>query len=278
MPSNNRSLEELCNLFGTDEATLVDALWRSPNARGYLRGALSELLLQAKLEASGFELERIKEKWNGPKLHHGDYYVRRSGGPWFVLESKGLKSNSEKWHKIRNAPTEPEELEKWFARKRKGELASWWRTLPPERKHAILQSRAYRRARILETHFVSGTAGRAGRAIATPRKDEFHVVALDLFLRTRRHEFIFARSEDLDSPADHPEHLKQNYLIDVIVPEIDNAPTIQSPWTRDFEAVFNSLRHPANTSERQVDERQPGARAAGVEDEEEQDFEEEDSD
>jgi hypothetical protein len=83
-----------------------------------------------------------------------------------------------------------------------------------------------------------------------------------------RHPYKCA-SYCLTSPNGHPDHLKQNYLIDIIVPGVDDGPTISSPWTRNFEAVFNSLRRPVNDNERQVDSRLPGARAAGVEDEEE---------
>ena len=273
MKSNKQSFGDLCKYFGTDEATLVDALWRSPNARGYLNGALSEILLQAHLEAKGFELERVKEKWNGPKLHHGDYYIRRPGSGWYVLESKGVKSNAEKWMGIRDTPVDPKGLRRWFERKRSGEIYSWWRNLSSQRQKAIIASGTFSKARILTTHFVSGTGGRAGREIATPRKGEFHIVALDLFLRTGRHDFIYANSDALDSPDGHPNHLKQKYLIDIIVPGVDGGPTIPSPWTDNFEAVFNSLQRPVKDNERQVDDRLPGARAAGVEDEEEQDFE-----
>lgn len=264
MTSSDFTLAALCARFGTDEETLVAALWRSPNARGYLLGSLCEILVSNELTRLGFELERIKEKWNGPKLHHGDYYVRRPGGPWYVLESKGLKSNSEKWHKIREAPTDPKTLERWFARKRSGEIIDWWNGLSVKRRAAIIKSQAFDRAQVLETHFVSGTGGRAGRTIATPRKSEFHVVALDLFLRTGRHEFIYASSQALEAADKDPDHLKQNYIIDIVVPTVDSEPTLTTPWTRDFVALFESLRNPVNEADRQVDTRAPGARAAGL--------------
>lgn len=91
--------------FRTTVRVFLDALKLSPNAQGYVRGSVSELLLKEKLEATGYEVERVREKWEGPKHphHHGDFYVRR--GPqasWFVIESKGVKSNSEKWRKLYN--------------------------------------------------------------------------------------------------------------------------------------------------------------------------------
>jgi hypothetical protein len=248
--------------FGVGPEVLVEALRASPNARGYILGSLTELLLRQHLERLGYSIRRIKEKWVGPKRHHGDFYVSADGQDWFVVESKGLKSNAEQWHKLALVGPSRAELENWFERKRSGEIRVWWQSLPPERKLRILEPGAFNRARVLETHFVSGTAGRAGRTIATPRKSEFHVVALDLFLRTGAHEFVFAASHALEPAERHPDHLKQNYLLDIVVG--DDAPVIRKPWTRDFNEVFRTLRDPVKCSEMQVDERGPDEREAEV--------------
>jgi hypothetical protein len=255
---------DLSRKFGTDPGTLIEALLGSPNARGYLLGSITEVLIRRALEAKSYELQRIKEKWVGPKLHHGDYYVRRGKRGWFVLESKGLKSNSEKWHKIARAPTDPARLEAWM-REKGGEFGAWWDSLSRVQRERILRSRSFPRALILETHFVAGTGGRTGRRIATPRKQESHVVALDLFIKTHQHEFIYATTNELESPEDYPDHLKQNYLIDILVPGVDTEPIIRPPWTRDFDVVFNRLAEPVRDQDRQVDTRAPGQREVGVE-------------
>ena len=91
--------------FKTTVRVFLEALKLSPNAQGYVRGSVSELLLKEKLEAAGYEVERVREKWEGAKHpnHHGDFYVRRNPqSSWFVVESKGVKSNSEKWRKLYN--------------------------------------------------------------------------------------------------------------------------------------------------------------------------------
>lgn len=91
--------------FNVDQKTFLETLKLSPNARGYIFGAISEFLLQDHLIANGYEILRIREKWEGEKHphHHGDFYVRKKGKKdWFVLESKGVKSNSEKWHRLYN--------------------------------------------------------------------------------------------------------------------------------------------------------------------------------
>lgn len=248
--------------FGLDPFGFLDAILRSPSARGYILGAVSEILLAEHLGSRGCEVKRIKEKWVGEKVHHGDLYVSADGEDWFVIESKGLKSNAERWRGIPQMPAGGESLERAMARRRRGDLGRWWRALPPERRERILASGAFDRGRVLDTHFVSGTAGRSGRRQATPLESEFDIVALDLFLRTGRHEFIFASSEALPASPKYPEHLQQNYLIDILVPGVDEGPTILPPWTWDFDEVFATLREPIDPYEMQVDSRKPGRREA----------------
>jgi len=154
----------------------------------------------------------------------------------------------------------PEALKQWFRRKQSGEIKEWWDRLSPKRRERILNARTFNQARILETHFVAGKGGRTGRLINTPRKSEFHIVALDLFLRTGRHEFIYAATAELPSPPQYPKHLKQNYLIDILVPEVDEEPTIPPPRSCNFHAVFQKLRNPGSKEEMQVDRRRPGER------------------
>jgi hypothetical protein len=79
----------------------------SPNAQGYVNGSVTELLLKQHLESLDYEVKRIREKWEGKKHsnHHGDFYFRKNGtNDWFVLESKGVKSNTEDWNKLYNLP------------------------------------------------------------------------------------------------------------------------------------------------------------------------------
>jgi len=93
-------------VFKTNLEVFFEALKLSPNAQGYVSGSITELLLKKKLEEEyGFEVKRIREKWEGRKHpnHHGDFYFRKPDTDyWFVMESKGIKSNSEKWHKLYN--------------------------------------------------------------------------------------------------------------------------------------------------------------------------------
>lgn len=92
------------DVFKTTVDIFLKALKLSPNAQGYVSGSITELLLKQHIENLGYEVKRIREKWEGKKHpnHHGDFYFKKSNEKWFVLESKGVKSNSEKWHKLYN--------------------------------------------------------------------------------------------------------------------------------------------------------------------------------
>jgi len=100
----NRLEDFVTKVFKTTLDVFLEALKLSPNAQGYVSGSITELLLKNHLESLGYEVKRIREKWEGRKHpnHHGDFYFKDINRNWFVLESKGVKSNSEKWHKLYN--------------------------------------------------------------------------------------------------------------------------------------------------------------------------------
>lgn len=290
--------------FGVDLDTLILAIELSPNAQGYLDGAVTELVLKGFLEKQGYELLRIKEKWEGDKLlaHHGDFYIRKNGTKdWFVLESKGVKSNSEKWHRIFNRPNlisfiskyipktpfkSVEKLEQYVDQQlpkfkneyksnvytlneikkhkmtgrntEKSKSIAELRVLPQEKLDAVIETRldyVMQKIRLLETHLVSGGSKKSERTQATPRVDEFHILALDLFLKTREHQFIFVNPKDLEPSSKDKNHLQQNYLIGFVFKGIQEKPVIVDPWSSDFNKVFSKLTNPVNESDMQVDRR-----------------------
>tara|TARA_Y100001958_G_scaffold96541_1_gene66402 strand:- start:2178 stop:3110 length:933 start_codon:yes stop_codon:yes gene_type:complete len=89
--------------FGVEEDVFLKALKMSPSAEGYILGAISEVILENYLNDNGFITKRIKEKPKGSfdsknPLARGDFYFTHPNFPkdsWLVIESKGLKSNSE---------------------------------------------------------------------------------------------------------------------------------------------------------------------------------------
>lgn len=290
--------------FAIGEDIFLEALRLSPSARGYISGAISEFLLRDFITSKGYEIMRIKEKWEGDKHpnHHGDFYVRKKGrNDWFVLESKGVKSNSEKWHKlfnkdnlisflakhIKRTPFKSEKeiirfvsenlklFEKEYGsnfytlndvRKykeasrttQKGEDMKLLRKLSQSELERALNKRlAYvmQFVRVLETHLVSGGSKKSARTQATPRSDEFHLLALDLYLRTGKHQFIFANPKFLTPSGSDKNHLQQNYIVDVLVKTAKEEPKPVAPWTNNFDEVFLTLTKPVNEKDMQIDER-----------------------
>ena len=283
-------------VFKTNLDVFLEALQLSPNAQGYVSGSITELLLKEKLEAEGFEVQRIREKWEGRKhpRHHGDFYFRQWGADcWYVLESKGVKSNSEKWHKLYNydnlrrfliregdklpwidpSQNREQQVGDWIAAnlpKFRDEYAStlyeyqevhrYSSIRPTEKSAAIAALRGFTRdeinqkieerlayvmARIavLETHFISGTSGVSERTQATPRSDEFNLIAIDIALRYPEHRFVFANPQNLEPSGDDPDHLQQNYIMGFVLTDADgkSSVTISDDWDDDFSAVFEML-------------------------------------
>jgi len=115
------------------------------------------------------------------------------------------------------------------------------------------------RIKVLETHFVSGTSGAGERTQATPRNDEFNLIAIDLYLRTGEHNFIFANPKELDPSESDPNHLKQNYIIGFIFPreQEDKRIFIDEKWYKTFKEAFKTLNemNSANKEDMQIDYR-----------------------
>jgi len=287
-------------VFKTNLEIFLEALKLSPNAQGYVSGSVTELLLKKKLEEElGFEVKRIREKWEGKKHpnHHGDFYFRRLDTRcWFVLESKGVKSNSEKWHKLYNcenikkflmnhedkiiwidhqAEIENQVVE-WLNQnlpKFQDEFApnlydyeevqKYLKNLPKkpnEKSKAILALKDYSReqtrrmidtrlnyvkskVKVLETHFPVGVSGASERTQATPRKDEFNVVSIDIFLRYPEHKFLFANPKYLESSGGDPNHLQQNYIIGFVFTDEEGKQTLSltEEWNEDFNEVYETF-------------------------------------
>ena len=284
------------NRFGVDQDIFLQAINISPSSRGYIMGAISELFLAEHLKKKGFEVLRIKEKPKGGNQAksaeaRGDFYIRPAGSKsdrWLVIESKGLKSNSEfrgdklnspdrlfrflkvvvslnknrakvyanglrsykrvktdwqrknrgksfpqfNWNKDFPGPIAANLSKVWSSEE---DLKRWVHSLPPE----LFTEAAYRKVEgaiaILETHQPSTrVAPITGLKQAAPLVSDFNVMAVDLFLRTGKHEFVFMNSTEISHSPTSPEHLYQNYVIDILVKDKKEALAINRPWYRDI--------------------------------------------
>lgn len=299
--------------FKTTLEVFLEALRISPNAQGYVNGSITELLLKHHLENLGYEVKRIKEKWEGKKHsnHHGDLYFRLNGtDSWFVLESKGVKSNTEEWNKLYNLSKlkkilfdyheiidwidstqeiEPQ-INEWIAANLPDlieapalytfEEINGYLNNPPKKETAKMlamkELSGYSREEInkmikdrlkyvmskvmvLDTHFVSGTSGTSERTQATPRKDEFNIISIDIALRYHEHKFLFANPKQLDSSGKDANHLQQNYIVGFVFTQADG--TLELHLTDEWYSNFNdvcetlSLEDAINEDEMQIDNR-----------------------
>lgn len=299
--------------FKTTLEVFLAALKMSPNAQGYVNGSVTELLLKQHLESLNYEVKRIREKWEGRKHsnHHGDFYFRKnSTTDWFVLESKGVKSNTEDWNKLYNLPSlvkilfDYHEIIHWIddTQEIEPQINEWiknnlpdlltapmlysyeeiqdYLNNPPKKetsKFLAMQALAnYSRdeidmmidsrleylmskIRVLDTHFVSGTSASSERTQATPRKDEFNVISIDIVLRYNEHKFLFANPKHLESSSKDNNHLQQNYIMGFVFPQTDGTLKLDltDEWFDDFSDVCATLPSESaiNENDMQIDNR-----------------------
>lgn len=296
------------SVFKTTLEVFFEALKLSPNAQGYVSGSITELLLKRHLESLGFKIERIREKWEGKKHpnHHGDFYFQDMNGDWFVLESKGVKSNAEKWHKLynydnlksflfthynkinwinQNQEIEPqinqwikdnlpkflneynynlydyEEIQKYKTPKKETRKSKDIERLKPYQREEIAEMIKVRldylmtKIKVLETHFVSGAGGSNERSQATPRKDEFNIISINIVLRFKEHKFLFANPQNLESSGSDVSHLQQNYIMGFVFN--DDELCLSDEWYDDFNEVLATVDRNSAIQEKdmQIDNR-----------------------
>lgn len=299
--------------FGVDENKFLEVFRISPSAEGYLLGSLGEQLFREYAENLGYEVLRIKEKPNGgynakKDDARGDFYIRKKGNPndeWFVVECKGVKSNSEKragltnkksclrflnkhsadrkthvtsiyssglkkynkakaawkkamafpqfnWLDNNPGPGIPDLSELW---KSKREIIDWLNNFDD----SLFSEKAYwdlkAPIRLLQTHMPSTRTCELGIKSTGPLKSEFNILCVDLFLRTGKHEFVFANSRELNHQAKSPNHLQQNYTIDILTAKDGFVRhKLLSPWYDDLaECIEKSKPTPRKLDKSQLD-------------------------
>ena len=112
---------------------------------------------------------------------------------------------------------------------------------------------------VLETHFVSGVSGTGHRKQATPRFDEFNLLAVDIYLRYPKHYFLFANPNNLPASEQDSSHLKQNYIIGFafISDEEKIELSLDEEWTKNLNTALKNLNPKQSISKKdmQIDNR-----------------------
>lgn len=90
--------------------------------------------------------------------------------------------------------------------------------------------------KILQTHEPSDrTDLETGIHQAAPLVSDFSMMAVDLFQRTGKHEFVFMNPDVISHSPTSPNHLYQNYIIDVIVHGVKDEVCIRHPWYNNID-------------------------------------------
>ena len=292
------------NNFGVDVNTFLEVLMMSPGAEGYILGSIGELLFKKYAESLGYEVLRIKEKPEGgykakSANARGDFYIRKKDSEkdeWYVIECKGVKSNSEKrsgllkrtscinllnkhsverkkhlisiyksgksaytkskvkWEK-NNKGTFPKF--KWNKNnpgagipvltglwKSKEDIEVWLESFPKDSFSEDAYWDLTAPIRLVQTHMPSTRIDPETKIKSTgPLITEFNILCVDLFLKTGKHEFVFANSENLNPQGKSPNHLQQNYTIDILTSKNNyiRHPSLK-PWYDDMEKCIKETK------------------------------------
>lgn len=299
----------LSNNFGANVDTIIEALKMSPSSQGYVFGAISEIFLSRYLKKKGFKVWRIKEKPAGgfaeKKLgYKGDFLIQDKtdkNRKFYVIECKGLKSNSEfrsaqtddKTHLKKLTPkqaynilkkfidvdknkiyetglkTYNETKQKWEQKNKKifpkfkwnknypgpdnVDLSEYFKTEKNLEKFInnsdseLLSENSFRARKglfkILQTHEPNGRTDNYTKIHqAAPLVSDFSIMAVDLYLRIGKHKFVFMNPKKISHSPSSPNHLYQNYIIDIIIPGKKNALTIKHPWYLDIKECIETTK------------------------------------
>ncbi len=112
--------------------------------------------------------------------------------------------------------------------------------------------------RLIQTHMPSTRTDSVTKIKNTgPLVTEFNILCVDLFLRTGKHEFVFANSLQLNPQGKSPNHLQQNYTIDILTAKDGyKRHKLLEPWYDDIEKCINKTKpKPRKLDKSQLDER-----------------------
>ncbi len=110
--------------------------------------------------------------------------------------------------------------------------------------------------KVLQTHKPSARLDETtGYKIAAPLKSDFSILAVDLYQRIGEHKFVFMNPDTISSSPKYPNHLYQNYIIDVIIPGIKDELIISAPWYENIDECITTKPKTVQRDESQLDYR-----------------------
>src|SRR5574344_231448 len=127
--------------------------------------------------------------------------------------------------------------------KEKKEIESWLNQFDASLLSEEAFSNLTAPIRLIQTHMPSSRTDELGIKSTGPLVTEFNILSLDLFLRTGEHKLIFVNSRNLNPQASAPNHLQQNYTVDILTAK-DNfiLHKLQKPWYDDLSLCIKESR------------------------------------
>lgn len=222
-----------------------DKLWLVIESKGLKSNAEFSSLRRSSLETKE-GLVRFLKKHIAPghrknkKIYQRAYENYKRIKKRWESKNKGKKFPTFRWDKNNPGPCNCV-LNKIF--KNQKDLTIWLKKFTDksftEEKYRNLSAPIL----ILDTHFPSTRVGlKTGIKQAAPLVGEFNIVAVDLFLRTKKHEFVFMNSEKINHSPSSPEHLYQNYTIDILIKNRHEKVDITPPWYKDINTCIKKTK------------------------------------
>lgn len=159
-----------------------------------------------------------------------------------------------RWNKENPGAGVPNLTHLW---KNEKEIKSWLDTFSDDKYTEDAYWNLNAPVRLIQTHMPSTRKDELGIKSTGPLVSEFNILCLDLFLRTGKHEFVFVNSQDLNHQAKAPNHLQQNYTIDILIEsEGFKLHELLKPWYRDLNMCIDDTKPQARKlDESQLDKR-----------------------
>lgn len=94
--------------------------------------------------------------------------------------------------------------------------------------------------KILQTHEPSDRIDpETNKKQAAPLVSDFSIMAVDLFQRYGEHKFVFMNPDKIAHSPTSPNHIYQNYIIDILIPTKKDELDIRHPWYLDIDECIN---------------------------------------